>query len=117
MTTRVIVSAIVTEQDSADFERAYAAVRPQVLTTPGHLGNALYRDAEDPTRYILESEWESEEAFREWEDKPIHRETTAPMHQLWRGVERRIYNLAVGGTVTAGEAQVVGAAQAVGGAR
>jgi heme-degrading monooxygenase HmoA len=99
----VIVSAIVADHDAADFERAYASVRTRVAGTPGHLRDSLYRDAEDPSRYILESEWESEERFRAWEDLPIHRQTTAPMHPFWRPVERRIFNLAVGDALAVGE--------------
>jgi heme-degrading monooxygenase HmoA len=94
MATRVMVFARVAEGDAEQFEKAFAAVRARVTGTPGHIRDELLRDAEDPTRYILLSEWESEEQFRAWEDLPIHHEMTAPMHPYWRPVERRIHSSA-----------------------
>ena len=50
----------------------------------------------EPSRYILLSEWESTEAVLAWEDAPIHMQTTTPMRPYWAGrVERRMYEVAV----------------------
>ncbi|MFF8955263.1 antibiotic biosynthesis monooxygenase family protein [Streptomyces sp. NPDC014894] len=95
MTVRVMVSARVEEKDQEAFEEAYRSVTAVVSGTPGHLRDELLRDAEEPGRYILLAEWESEEAFRAWEDAPAHRETAAPMFPYWSrgGIERRILDL------------------------
>ncbi|MEV7779633.1 antibiotic biosynthesis monooxygenase family protein [Kitasatospora sp. NPDC088351] len=95
MTVRIMVSARVEENDQAAFEEAYRQVTAAVKGTPGHLRDELLRDAEQPGRYILLAEWESEEAFRTWEDAPTHRETAAPMFPYWsKGeIERRIFDL------------------------
>lgn len=95
MTVRIMVSARVQEQDQEAFEEAYRQVTAVVKGTPGHLRDELLRDAEQPGRYILLAEWESEEAFRTWEDAPSHREMAAPMYPYWSGgdIERRIFDL------------------------
>ncbi|MDD9376590.1 antibiotic biosynthesis monooxygenase [Streptomyces sp. ZAF1911] len=95
MTVRVMVSARVEEKDQEAFEEAYRQVTAVVRGTPGHLRDELLRDAEQPGRYILLAEWESEEAFRTWEDAPSHREMAAPMFPYWSGgdIERRIFDL------------------------
>ncbi|MFG2813239.1 antibiotic biosynthesis monooxygenase family protein [Streptomyces sp. NPDC004673] len=90
-----MVSARVQEKDQEAFEEAYRQVTAVVKGTPGHLRDELLRDAEEPGRYILLAEWESEEAFRRWEDAPSHREMAAPMYPYWSGgdIERRIFDL------------------------
>lgn len=95
MTVRIMVSARVQEKDQEAFEEAYRQVTAVVKGTPGHLRDELLRDAEQPGRYILLAEWESEEAFRTWEDALSHREMAAPMFPYWIGgdIERRIFDL------------------------
>ncbi|MFE5584801.1 antibiotic biosynthesis monooxygenase family protein [Kitasatospora sp. NPDC056531] len=90
-----MVSARVEEKDQEGFEAAYRQVTAVVHGTPGHLRDELLRDADEPGRYILLAEWESEEAFRAWEDAPSHREMAAPMFPFWSGggIERRIYEV------------------------
>lgn len=90
-----MVSARVEEKDREAFEEAYLSVAAAVRGTPGHIRDEMLRDAEEAGRYILLAEWESEEAFRAWEDAPSHREMAAPMFPYWSGggIERRIYDL------------------------
>jgi heme-degrading monooxygenase HmoA len=95
MPARVMVFAAVQEGCEAAFEAAYAAVTAAVKGTPGHVRDELLRERTRPGRYVLLSEWESVEAFRAWEDAPIHRELTTPMRPYWAGrVERTIFDVA-----------------------
>jgi len=95
MPARIMVFASVQEGKEAVFEAAYARVTAAVQGTPGHIRDELLREPARPGRYVLLSEWESEEAFRAWEDAPIHRELTTPMRPYWAGrVERTIYEVA-----------------------
>jgi heme-degrading monooxygenase HmoA len=95
MPARVMVFASVAAGDRAAFEAAYARVTAAVRGTAGHVRDELLRDASEPGRYVLLSEWESEDAFRAWEDAPVHREVTTPMRPYWAGrVERVIYEVA-----------------------
>jgi heme-degrading monooxygenase HmoA len=97
-----------TEQE---FEAAFAEVTRKVKGTPGHIRDELLRHSTgtdimpgaepDPepddgtTQYILLSEWESRDAFLNWERDEIHMQTTTPMRPYWAGrVERKIYQVA-----------------------
>ncbi|WP_131769360.1 antibiotic biosynthesis monooxygenase family protein [Candidatus Protofrankia californiensis] len=95
MTVRILVFASVAPELAHEFEHAYTQVTARMQGTPGLLGDELLRDGNDPGRYLLLSEWESEEQFLAWESAPAHREITVPMRPYWSGnFERRIYNLA-----------------------
>lgn len=90
-----MVFATVREGDEEAFERAYEEVTAKVLGTPGHIRDELLRES-GSSSYILLSEWESVEKFKEWEDAPVHREVTTPMRPYWAGrVDRKIYDLPV----------------------
>jgi heme oxygenase (mycobilin-producing) len=93
--TRVMVFASIRDGEQAAFESAYAQVTAAVRGTDGHIRDELLREADRPDRYVLLSEWESEAAFRAWEDAPVHRELTTPMRPYWAGrVERVIFDVA-----------------------
>jgi len=95
MPARVMVFAAIQIGQEAAFESAYRTVTAAVSGTPGHIRDELLRDRDRPGRYVLLSEWESAEAFRAWEDAPIHRELTTPMRPYWAGrVERTIFDVA-----------------------
>ena len=89
MSIRVIITATISPEDTAAFERAYLDVTSKVRGTPGHIRDALLRDAADATRYSLIAEWESEELFRAWADDPEHMKQSAAMYPYWAGTFRR----------------------------
>ena len=102
MPARMMVFATIKPGEEEAFEAAFSEVTRKVKGTPGHISDELLRDVTDdkkpdePSRYILLSEWESVEAFLGWEDAPIHMQTTTPMRPHWAGrVERRMYEVAV----------------------
>jgi heme oxygenase (mycobilin-producing) len=82
-----------------------------VKGTRGHIRDELLRhstgadvmpgaepepDTEPGSTYVLLSEWESRQAFLDWERDPVHMQTTTPMRPHWAGrVQRRIYDVAV----------------------
>ena len=91
----MMVFANIKEGEGEAFEQAYLEVTQKVQGTPGHISDELLRSDDDPSQYILLSEWESKEAFLAWEDAPIHMNTTTPMRPYWAGrVERKIYEVA-----------------------
>lgn len=95
MPARVMVFATVEQGRETEFEGAYSRVTEAVKGTPGHIRDELLRDRDRPGHYVLLSEWESADAFRAWEDAPIHRELTTPMRPYWAGrVERTIFDVA-----------------------
>jgi heme-degrading monooxygenase HmoA len=98
----MMVFATIKPGEEEQFEAAFSEVTAKVKGTPGHISDELLRDVTDkkdpdePSRYILLSEWESVDAFLAWEDAPIHMQTTTPMRPHWAGrVERRMYEVAV----------------------
>lgn len=95
MTVRIMVHATIRAEDRDAFEQAYRQVTEVVRGTPGHLADELLRDAGEPGKYTLLAEWESEEAFRAWEDQPAHREMAKPMYPYWAGggIVRKIYDV------------------------
>ncbi|MDL4774107.1 MULTISPECIES: antibiotic biosynthesis monooxygenase family protein [Thermomonosporaceae] len=95
MTFRIVVRATPRKEDQDRFEAAYRQVTETVRGTPGHLRDELLRDTGDGRTYILLAEWESEQAFRAWEDDPGHLRMAAPMLPYWGddGVERRIFEV------------------------
>lgn len=102
MPARMMVFATIKPGEEEAFEAAFAEVTRKVRGTPGHVSDELLRDVTDglpedePSRYILLSEWESTKAFLEWEDAPVHMQTTTPMRPHWAGrVERRMYEVVV----------------------
>ncbi len=95
MTARVMVFATIAPGQEAAFEAAYAEATRSVKGTPGHIRDELLRPMEEPGPYVLLSEWESVEAFKAWEDAPIHREKTTPLRPFWAGrVVRKIFEVA-----------------------
>lgn len=76
---RVLLWHRATNGDRAALEAAYHAISRDLAGTPGLLGNELLHAPDDPERLVVASEWESLDAFRNWEQGATHRSTTAPL--------------------------------------
>jgi heme-degrading monooxygenase HmoA len=97
MSFRIMVRSRPKERDREAFEKAFEQVSRTVQGTPGHVRDELLRDTEDESLYLLYAEWESEDAFRRWEDNPRHLEIAAPMlpYVMDATEERRIFEVRV----------------------
>lgn len=62
------------------FLEAYESLRSRVHSVPGHVSDQLCQSIEDPSQWLITSEWESAEPFLKWVDSPEHREMVRPMH-------------------------------------
>jgi heme oxygenase (mycobilin-producing) len=60
---------------------AYHAVSADLAGTPGLLGNELLTAIDDPTWFLVMSEWTDLDAFTTWEQGAAHKGTTAPLRQ------------------------------------
>jgi heme-degrading monooxygenase HmoA len=89
MSIRVVMTATIKPEEADAFEQAYLEVTGKVRGTPGHLRDVLLRDSQDPARYSLIAEWESEELFLAWADDPEHMRQSAAMYPYWAGSFRR----------------------------
>ncbi|MBX6390475.1 MAG: antibiotic biosynthesis monooxygenase [Frankia sp.] len=79
---RVMIWAVEPADRPAAVEAAYHTISSQLVGTPGLLGNQLMRDAHDPSRFVVVSEWASMAAFTAWEQGASHRSTTSPLRPL-----------------------------------
>ncbi|WP_338120051.1 antibiotic biosynthesis monooxygenase family protein [Streptomyces sporangiiformans] len=77
---RVIRMLRVREGMEADFVKYYDGLRERAARFPGHLGEQLCRDADDPSRWLLTSEWESLESIKQWRTDPDHTALVEPMN-------------------------------------
>jgi heme-degrading monooxygenase HmoA len=60
---------------------AYHAVSADLAGTPGLLGNELLTAVNDPTWFLVMSEWADLDSFTTWEQGAAHKGTTAPLRQ------------------------------------
>jgi heme-degrading monooxygenase HmoA len=58
---------------------AYHRISRDLAGTPGLLRNALLEHVDTGDRFVVFSEWESLNAFRDWEATAEHRMVTAPL--------------------------------------
>lgn len=65
--------------DSEGIDAAYHEVSRCLAPVPGLLGSELLRSVHDPTDFVVVSSWSDLAAFREWENGPEHRQSTAPL--------------------------------------
>jgi len=79
---RLRVVLLLDVQDGAQerFLDAYEQLRYQVSAVPGHISDQLCQSIEDPSRWLITSEWESTDPFLSWVDSPAHREMVKPLH-------------------------------------
>ncbi|MFH0521970.1 antibiotic biosynthesis monooxygenase family protein [Streptomyces sp. M41] len=73
------------------FVESYQGVLERARRFPGHLGEQLCRSLDDPTRWLLTSEWESLDAINRWRADPDHSVLVEPMNAClhddrWTGV-------------------------------
>ncbi|WP_354644043.1 SchA/CurD-like domain-containing protein [Kitasatospora camelliae] len=77
---RVVLFCDIQEGQQDRFLDAYEQLRYQVSAVPGHISDQLCQSIEDPSRWLITSEWESAEPFLTWVDSPAHREMVKPLH-------------------------------------
>jgi heme-degrading monooxygenase HmoA len=92
---RATLSMKVRAGREADFERAWRAVAEQARRAPGNLRQALLRDPDDPSSFVVTSDWESREAFARFERSPEQDALTAPLRELRESARMTIHELLV----------------------
>ncbi|MEC3894052.1 antibiotic biosynthesis monooxygenase family protein [Nocardiopsis alba] len=79
---RVVFLITVAPEDQDRFLDAYDQIRFRVAERPGHLCDQVGRSTDDPTRWVITSEWATRHDFESWERSAEHRELVAPMRAL-----------------------------------
>ncbi|MGW1992922.1 SchA/CurD-like domain-containing protein [Embleya sp. NPDC001921] len=82
---RVLLMLELHEGSEQRFLEAYERIRHQVAAVPGHLRDQLCQSIEDPTQWLITSEWEGSSEYLAWVDSPEHQMMVQPLHGCVRG--------------------------------
>jgi heme-degrading monooxygenase HmoA len=67
-----------------DFLDAYDAIRLEVAQgVEGHIVDQVCQSIDDPSSWLITSEWASVDQFLAWERTEEHRELVKPMRDCW----------------------------------
>ena len=67
-----------------DFLEAYDAIRLEVAQgVEGHIVDQVCQAIDDPSSWLITSEWEDIEQFLAWERTEEHRDLVKPMRDCW----------------------------------
>lgn len=77
---RVVLLLDIRKGEQQRFLDAYELLRTQVASVPGHVSDQLCQSIEDPSQWLITSEWASSGPFLAWVDSAEHREMVKPMH-------------------------------------
>jgi heme-degrading monooxygenase HmoA len=76
-----------------DFERAWRQIADEVSKAPGNVRQALTRDPDDPDSFVVTSDWDTREAFHEFERSPEQDDLTAPLRELRESARMTVHEL------------------------
>jgi heme-degrading monooxygenase HmoA len=76
-----------------DFERVWREIADEVRKAPGNVRQALTRDPEDPDSFVVTSDWDSRDAFQEFERSPEQDDLTAPLRELRESARMTVHEL------------------------
>ena len=77
---RVVLLLDLYEGAQQRFLAAYEHLRNQVASVPGHLTDQLCQSIENPSQWLITSEWESAPQFLTWVNSEEHVEMVQPLH-------------------------------------
>ncbi|WP_377268151.1 SchA/CurD-like domain-containing protein [Peterkaempfera sp. SMS 1(5)a] len=91
---RVVLLCDVNEGQQQRFLDAYEQIRHQVAAVPGHISDQLCQSIEEPTRWLITSEWDNATHFLSWVDSAEHRELVKPLHGCVRDTRSLRFTIA-----------------------
>ena len=74
----------------AEFEAAWRQVAAVTKSAPGNLRQALLRSLDEPSTFVITSDWASREAFGQFERSPEQDDLTAPIRALRVSASMRV---------------------------
>ncbi|WP_405724597.1 antibiotic biosynthesis monooxygenase [Streptomyces sp. NBC_01537] len=78
--TRVVLLLEVEDGAEQRLLEAYDQMCHRVAAVPGHISDQLCQSIENPSQWLITSEWESALTFLAWVDSPAHLEMVEPLH-------------------------------------
>lgn len=77
---RVVLLLDLHDGAQKQFLEAYEHLRNQVASVPGHISDQLCQSIENPSQWLITSEWESAPPFLAWVNSEEHVKTVQPLH-------------------------------------
>ncbi|WP_244217731.1 antibiotic biosynthesis monooxygenase family protein, partial [Streptomyces carpinensis] len=81
---RVVLLVDVYDGAQQQFLEAYEQMGKQVASVPGHVSDQLCQSIENPSQWLITSEWESAPPFLAWVNSEEHVRMVEPMHSCIR---------------------------------
>ncbi|MFD5732761.1 antibiotic biosynthesis monooxygenase [Streptomyces sp. 2333.5] len=81
---RVVLLLDLHEGAQQRFMEAYEHLRNQVASVPGHINDQLCQSIENPSQWLITSEWESAPPFLAWVNSEEHVKMVQPLHSCVR---------------------------------
>ncbi|MEU6476272.1 SchA/CurD-like domain-containing protein [Streptomyces sp. NPDC047017] len=81
---RVVLLVDVYDGAQQQFLEAYEQMGKQVSSVPGHVSDQLCQSIENPSQWLITSEWESAPPFLAWVNSEEHVRMVQPMHSCIR---------------------------------
>ncbi|MFF8093847.1 SchA/CurD-like domain-containing protein [Streptomyces sp. NPDC016675] len=90
---RVVLMLDVHDGMQQEFLNAYEHIRDRVAAVPGHVSDQLCQSLENPTQWLLTSEWESAAPFLAWVNSEEHLDTVEPLQDCVRDTRSLRYSV------------------------
>ncbi|MEU1411348.1 SchA/CurD-like domain-containing protein [Streptomyces sp. NPDC005731] len=81
---RVVLLVNVYDGAQQQFLEAYEQLCSQVASVPGHVSDQLCQSIENPSQWLITSEWESAPPFLDWVNSEEHVQMVRPLHSCVR---------------------------------
>ncbi|GGX40964.1 SchA/CurD-like domain-containing protein [Streptomyces noursei] len=81
---RVVLLLDLEDGAQQQFLEAYEQLRNQVASVPGHITDQLCQSIENPSQWLITSEWESAPPFLAWVNSEEHVKMVQPLHSCVR---------------------------------
>ena len=100
---RVVLLVDVYDGAQQQFLEAYEQLCNQVASVPGHVSDQLCQSIENPSQWLITSEWESAPPFLTWVNSEEHVEMVKPLHSCVRDTRSLRFHVVreTGGPATA----------------
>jgi len=90
---RVVLLLDLYDGAQQQFLQAYEQLRNQVASVPGHVSDQLCQSIENPSQWLITSEWESAPPFLAWVNSEEHVEVVRPLHNCVRDTRSLRFNI------------------------
>ncbi|MGW1560822.1 SchA/CurD-like domain-containing protein [Streptomyces sp. NPDC002144] len=113
---RVVLLVDVYEGAQQQFLEAYEQLCNQVASVPGHVSDQLCQSIENPSQWLITSEWESAPPFLAWVNSEEHVRMVEPLHSCVRDTRSLRFHIVreTGGPAPADSARRLQAAPRIG---